>query len=144
MVELHGIPGTAARQKAPMSSGTSMHCTRVDSKWTGESVIDDVAAPKTPNRTNGIVNTPSKLLPTVKSNASAVLPPHCCVEMADDGDALVAVRRMHTAVRLTPVESVVGMQQNTASPITSSVGCNGKRSASMPSTGVMSRIATKP
>lgn len=37
-----------------------------------------VAAPITAKRTNGMVNTPMRLLPTVRSSARAVLPSHCC------------------------------------------------------------------
>lgn len=55
-----------------------MHCTRGANRSVGDSVSDVVAAPTTASRTNGMVKTPSRLLPTVNSNAKAVLPPHCC------------------------------------------------------------------
>ena len=51
--------------------------------------------------------------------------------------------RTRTCVRVTPLDRVVGMQQNTARP-TASSGCRGRRRASRAARGVMARIDANP
>ena len=47
-------------------------------------------------------------------------------------------------MRDTALDRVVGMQQKTVRPNASSGGCKGRRSATKPASGVMSRMVTRP
>lgn len=53
-------------------------------------------------------------------------------------------KKKHTLVRVTPVESVVGMQQNTASPNASSGGCRGTRNTMNDANGVSNKMEARP
>ena len=64
----------------------------------------------------------------------------CCIEAQ-----VVGLQETHlTCVREIALDRVVGMQQKTVRPNASSGGCNGRRSATKPANGVMSRMVARP
>ena len=61
-----------------MSRGTKMVFMRDCSRGLGAIFMLPLMAPRTADKTNGMVKIPTRLDPTVKSRASAVFPPTAC------------------------------------------------------------------
>lgn len=198
-----------------MSKGTRIVFTRECSRGPGESATAEFPVSRSQHSMKGMVKMPAKLVPTVSSSASAVLPPTACnhntslpkrVDLPDSevhpstilptahhviprtGDrydeppqehdvlsrlsastrlsisatgavlsdkrkahitALETVQRAYqdpllTWVRETPLDRVVGMQQNTARPRVSSGEPRGRRCTASAARGVMNRMEAKP
>lgn len=72
------LPGMKALAAAPTSRGARMVFSRDLSRGPGAIWTAPCPLPKMRDRTKGIVKMPTRLLPTVRSRAIAVLPPMAC------------------------------------------------------------------